>query len=410
MKGFGALIVILAVGWLAWPEGGDEMAGDEVVTSSRRVSKRAGMTRSVSGNSLEEMEIFAANLSDEELWEEIERECEGWLKEAERYPWSRPSDWIVMLAREIGARGGEEGVIELANFLEGVEKELQSEVFETTNTNIQKLAVSLGYASFGGWSSARPAEAIGWVVKGEMVNWSERGDKPPLVFINPMGFPGSELMFGLQIRAGERVLRAAFEDLSVEDPDLAITLFARGVRSLTLDPNHGFEAIEPALDLRQKAMLLGLLSDTETGVEFFKRELWNGEGVPALERVRDDRTGRLDEMLARVEPELAKKLIFDSSWNLDSQKGLCQWLIFQHPEEMEIVGAFDPDFQWDILAILSGDLSMASFGPIDGKSGGMLDDLPGFYRELKEVIAKSDLVPDQKSDLIGRMEGKFRSE
>lgn len=144
----GAGIVLLVVYSLLGGHA-ETASGNEVAKSDRVLLDRVWRAKPEREITIGEMEQYAAGLSDDDLWTEIEVSCEKWMAVNGMREFKIPPRLAVMLAREMGRRQGEAGVWKIANFLK--EKELRWDFDEEVSERGQLLRFlreNLNYASF----------------------------------------------------------------------------------------------------------------------------------------------------------------------------------------------------------------------------------------------------------------------
>jgi hypothetical protein len=376
---------------------------DEVVASVRKESDRRARKSSKRQKSLDDLQRLAAELSDKELWQELERECRDFLGEAERGSQRRPPDWLIMLAREVGRRQGKEGLMAVIQMQEALEEESPSGASRDFE---QKLWAVLVYGAFGGWSSVRPAEALREVLRNRPDPFEEDDSRFPRLFINPAMIDG---FVSADYRVEERVLRDAFERVAESDLDLAMELLIQGTDNISLDPNQMVEVFLPHLDSGQREGLfdrLLLQRKREDGPSLFHPQIWSedwsvlrGDHAP-----RD--VIRLTEVIGRVMPDQVGSLLADSSIPSQTREMLGIWGFLHHPDQAGWIGSQSIEFQQSILSALSVHGSLFSIGPVDGRSIAH-DDLPEFSRSVRVAIERSHLPEEEREALIRRTDENY---
>lgn len=373
---------------------------NRVSDSARKRTSRSQSQWGSQGSHLQELERSASSLSDEELWNELERECRNWLEAAKSGAKSRPPDWLVLLAREIGRRQGKEGVMAVIQLQETLEAKGGSGALADFE---QKLWGVLVYGAFGGWSSSQPAEALTEVLRDRLDPFEEDISELPSLFMNPAlvdGFLSGEFL------VAERVLRVAFKRLVERDAEHAMVLLIQGANNLSLDPNQMVEVILPHLEPRQREDLFNRLSSQrieQNGPGPFHPEIWS-EDWSVLHGDHPTRdVARLTEVISRVMPDEGQSLISDPSINPKTRQLLAVWQFIYHPDQTEWIEAQSTEIQREILSSLSSDLNMFSFGPVDGQRQG-LDDLAEFYQMVRGAIERSQLSAEDQETLIRQTE------
>jgi hypothetical protein len=102
----GALLLI-GVLWLWMLFGGETATSNEMTESSRRVLDGRWRALPEGEMTIGEMESYAAGLSDEELWQELEKSFEDWLEKNGGEGVSNSRGWRFLWreswAKEIGS-------------------------------------------------------------------------------------------------------------------------------------------------------------------------------------------------------------------------------------------------------------------------------------------------------------------
>jgi hypothetical protein len=145
----GALL-LSGVLWLWLPKGKVASEGDEKVESSRRVLDAKWRALPEREMSIADMERYAADLSDEELWQELEKSFEDWLEETTgRKSFAQPR-LAIFLARELGKRDRELGLRELAGVLQKWEETMSESGDFSLDEGIQFVEMRIRLACFAG--------------------------------------------------------------------------------------------------------------------------------------------------------------------------------------------------------------------------------------------------------------------
>lgn len=222
-------LLLIGVLWLWMPKknGGGER--DEVTESSRRVLDAKWRASPEREMSIADMESYAADLSDEELWQELENSFEDWLEEnTGRKSFAQPR-LAIFLARELGRRDRELGLRELAGVLQEWEETMSESGDFSLDEEIQFVKMRIRLACFAGWVSADPEEAMLRLVESRQ---NEEEDWPVVNqgFLMYIRFP--------EFFAMEEVLRDGFRKLARSDFARAKELFEAGTGVWAFDPNE----------------------------------------------------------------------------------------------------------------------------------------------------------------------------
>ncbi|MFT6863640.1 MAG: hypothetical protein ACJAVK_002201 [Akkermansiaceae bacterium] len=412
------LLLALAVAWLVVPRGegqtGEGQTGEgEVVESSRRMLDAAWRGKPEREMAIGEMERYAAGLDDEELWVELEKVHGDWMNENEGRKKFRQPRLAVMLAREIGRRNGEVGMVEMARWLEDLEPSLEDLEQDTLEMQRQFFNTRALTASFGGWVTSEPDEAISRLI--------ESGGKEEV-------WPVPNQGFFMYFKTGgffavERVLRDGFERLAQRDLKRAQELLVEGTASWAFDVNEVYESVFKFMTKEEQAVFFDAkvpkeaftnmegrdsISDFEEDLEtntygslfegFVKSELWTSDTVEV--RIGGDSdTGwprdKLD-LLARVKPDEGTRLFKDSRTSEDIATRLFAFLAANDPSKYELLSAISENSRQQALNLLMEGEGVLSFGPIDGKEDSWQVD----YEKLKFAVSDLEIDSNQKSRLL----------
>lgn len=347
-----------------------------------------------------EMERYAARLGDEELLEEMARCRVDWMRENEGRKWFFQPRLAVMLAREVGRRKGEAGMMEVAGWLRGVEKkdaELQNWGLGQTRWGFFEPRVRL--AGYAGWVSVEPSKAISRLIESRK---NEEDDWPVVNegFLFNLKFP--------EFFAMEEVLRDGFEQLSEADLGRARELVIKGASVWAFDLDQVLDGLMQRMSGDERSEFFGRkvrsgkvlakdpfgevgnLSDEEVALarlaDLVEPGIWVGEDVDSLLGEVQFGEGKLD-VLARVRPEVAR-LVLDSGELGGTEKiKLTAWLGYQDHGNYSLISTLDGlnKLVWvdHMLRFSQG----VDFGPITGRENPRALDLG----RLKEVVEKTEM-------------------
>ena len=393
--------VALLVLYLLWPGSGASQQGDKVVASDRVLLDRAWRAKPERQMTIGEMEQYAAGLSDDDLWTEIQVSYEKWMEVNGAREYKIPPRLAVMLAREVGRRRGTAGVWKIANFLK--EKEVRWDFDEEVRERAQSLRYlreNLNYATFGGWASVQPAEAICWLIK-----LSEEDERNrPFVAVNAQtldSFPLPEFW------VYERVVREAFGQLMSRDIKRAIELLKEGGEKGVFDVNQAIEAMIPRLIVREEWELMHVMAD-DNG-PFIPRvnfEVWSDDIVEKVVKLNEAdlqswQRLKLIEVLARARPTKASEIIVHPEASAELRQTLLFTTALYGTRHLRLMSKQEiPSFINELMFMSS----VHRFGPIDGREGGWIPDWEEHHRVMAEVVEGSELEAEEKSRYLGMIE------
>ena len=224
----GALLLI-GVLWLWMLFGGETVTSNEMTESSRRVLDGKWRALPEGEMTIGEMESYAAGLSDEELWQELEKSFEDWLeKNGGEEDFEQPR-LAISLARELGKRDRELGLREVVGELQKWEETMSKWGEFSLDEQIQFVEMRIRLACFAGWVSVDPDEAISRLVESRR-NEEERWPVVNQGFLMYIKFP--------EFFAMEEVLRDGFGELARSDFARAKELLEAGTGVWAFDPNE----------------------------------------------------------------------------------------------------------------------------------------------------------------------------
>jgi len=415
MKGFGALIVILAVGWLAWSEGDDEMAGDEVVKSSRGERKGAGMRGPGPGSPLEQIKRFAAGLSDEELWGEMDDSIDDWLKVNRGRKWFSQPSVAILLSREIGKRGGESGMKEVATWVREQEEKLFDEGESVwLKRGIRFFEVRVRLAGFAGWVSDDPLVAISRLIesrKNREAGWPVVNEGMPL----RLNMPYSDERLGM-----ESVLRYGIREIVRKDSSKAYDLVAEGLEGWVFDASKVFEVLVENSPKDERKEFLVTLAGASSWSDLISREeererVLNGGGafeingmkslmeitqwMPGfpgeLNRSQNRVRGQLD-VYVRTWPQEARRVFENRVPNRRNRIDLLTWLSLEDRENYDLISQVNDQDKVAVVQSLISQSQEYQFGPLTGEDDpGALD-----LGHLREALVGISMGEEARSEIF----------
>lgn len=359
-----------------------------------------------------EMERYAEGLSDEELWGELGEVYDDWLLDNLNRRWFKQPRLAVMLAREIGRREGETGMMDVARWLKDLEASLEG--FEKKSPALQRqfFETCVQTATFGGWVANEPNEAISRLI--------ESGRKEEEWPIPNQGFLMYFKVDGFF--AIERVLRDGFERLAQRDLEGAQRLLVEGTLTWAFDVNETFESVFEFMTEEERVAFFDakLSKETLAGLQaldpvFLKDEFsaesfgllaadfvdvgfWSSNSVESSSQVDLDSTWlaeRLD-VLVRVRSNEATRILMDPETPSETSRKIFGFLAASDSSHYELLSFVPPASRRQAVDILMEISRKLNFGPIDGRE----DPWGVDYEKLKAEVGKIEMDPEQRGQLV----------
>lgn len=377
--------------WL-WQGGKVEERSQEVVKSSRAMSDRDWRGKSDREMTLAEMEGFVGKLSDDELRVELDRDFEDWLARNEERQWFSTPRLAVMLTREIGKRDGEAGMREVARWLNFEGDEGAEDPWEDQK---QFFGMRVLTASFGGWVSEDPEHAISRLIESRKNEWMNEKEDWPLLNEGFVMYFKTEAFFAM-----ERVLRDGFERLAEQDLPKAKELLLAGTAVWAFDTNEVLEGVFQHMEESERLAFFNVDHDTEALIkidpllsrgdpflfeERVNRDLWSGAYADHL---ISDKLGAVNaklDLLARVRPEDAKRVLLDPRTNSDIKERLFAFMVSGDSAQYSLLGELPEGSLMGAMNLLLEGSRVLSFGPIDGREDSWKIDYPELERAVKNL-------------------------
>lgn len=341
-----------------------------------------------------EMESYAAGLSDEELWVELEKTYDDWFELNQGRKWFYQPRLAVMLAREIGKRDGELGMKELARWLEKRDGEVESWEEDPLKMERQFGNLRVLMASYGGWVSDDPEEAIERLIEsGE----NEEGDWPVMNAGFTMYIKISDYF------AVEEILRDGFYYLMRKDQEIATRLLVRGVKVWAFDPILAAGVVIDRLPESEKEKFWAIILSEEEDVDIRNMIFAFSPGGQAnsplfwsedLETYFPNRGEEWSveslRVIALLRPNNVQEILERDLLSVEKEKDLAALMGSHNSRYYSLIEELPDDQKVDLVnewLVSLGEFKFIDFGPITGKENpGSLD-----LEKLREVVKETEM-------------------
>jgi len=384
------------------------MAGDEVVTSSRRVRKSGGRENSSGRASVGELRNYAERLSEKELWVELDSAYERWLG-GDRSAWDGDVQprLAIFLAREIGRRKGEMGMKEVTTWLD--EREVEVKLVDGSfDVSQPTLHTRIRLAGFGGWVSGNPEEAIYRLIKSR----KNSEEDWPIINQNPM--------LGIQayeISGVEQILRSGFAELAGDDLARAKQLLIDGMNNKVFDVTKIAESVFLRMSEGEIEVFCDELVTIANGGgegDSLEAGLLSGELGLWTDRGRDDFFARMRpglpvgvtrmwpppggqdlSVLVRARPDFALEVLRDDRADALVRVDLVNRLALVDSRHYGLIAEIPDIEKVAFVKTVLGPNSFQDFGPITGQEKPGALDLGG----LRRVVGETEMEGEVRAEI-----------